>query len=202
MSAVLEFLDIFVKLFVVIDPFGSLVLFVAMAGTMDAKTQKRITMDATLYGGMILILFAVIGSYILLYFGISIEALEIAGGTILLIMGIEMVREGDRPKSMGGNALDTDIGIVPFATPFIAGPGAISLVIILMKGTLLTEIFVIASVIILMVIIYLFFIYASVISKLMGEKVMKALTRIFGLLVAAFAVQFFINALISLNVIR
>src|SRR5579875_634659 len=101
MSGVLEFLDIFVKLFVVIDPFGSLVLFVAMAGTMDAKTQKRITMDATLYGGMILILFAVIGSYILLYFGISIEALEIAGGTILLIMGIEMVREGDRPKSMG-----------------------------------------------------------------------------------------------------
>ncbi|MEM3675437.1 MAG: MarC family protein [Thermoplasmataceae archaeon] len=201
MSALLEFLSIFVKLFVVIDPFGSLVLFVAMAGSLDKKSQRRITVDATLYGGSILILFAVIGSYILFYFGISIEALEIAGGTILLIMGIEMVREGDRPKSMGGNALDTDIGIVPFATPFIAGPGAISLVIILMKGALFEEISVIVSVIALMVIIYLFFIYAGSISRLLGEKVMKALTRIFGLLVAAFAIQFFINALISLSVI-
>ncbi len=200
-SLAVDFLGIFVRLFVVIDPFGSLVLFIAMTGSMDQKSRRTVTRDATLYGGMILIMFAILGSYILYYFGISIEALEIAGGLILLIMGIEMVREGDRPKSMGGK-IDYDIGIVPFATPFIAGPGAISLVIILMKGSIYDDIFTISSVIILMFIIYIFFVFSSKILRVLGDKVMKALTRIFGLLVAGVAVQFFIIALQSFSIIK
>lgn len=200
----LEFLNTFIRLFVVIDPFGSLVLFIALTGNTDVKTRKTITVDATLYGGLILIFFALFGSYILYFFGISIEALEIAGGIIMLIMGIEMVREGDRPKSMGGGQTEQDLGIVPFATPFIAGPGAISLVIILIKGELLTnyiaDIYTLISIVIVMAIIYVFFIYSSKITRLMGEKVLKALTRIFGLLVAGFAVQYFINAILALGV--
>lgn len=201
----LEFLNTFIRLFVVIDPFGSLVLFIALTGNTDVKTRRTITVDATLYGGLILVFFALFGSYILFFFGISIEALEIAGGIIMLIMGIEMVREGDRPKSMGGGETDQDLGIVPFATPFIAGPGAISLVIILMKGDLLTsymtDAFTLVSIVIVMAIIYVFFLYSSRITRLMGEKVLKALTRIFGLLVAGFAVQYFINAIIALGVV-
>ena len=200
----LEFLNTFIRLFVVIDPFGSLVLFIALTGNTDVKTRKTIPVDATLYGGLILIFFALFGSYILYFFGISIEALEIAGGIIMLIMGIEMVREGDRPKSMGGGQTEQDLGIVPFATPFIAGPGAISLVIILIKGELLTnyiaDIYTLISIVIVMAIIYVFFIYSSKITRLMGEKVLKALTRIFGLLVAGFAVQYFINAILALGV--
>lgn len=203
-SLMIEFLNTLIRLFVVIDPFGCLVLFIAMTGNTDMKARRSITIDATLYGGLILVFFAILGSYILFFFGISIEALEIAGGLILLIMGIEMVREGDRPKSMGGGQTDKDIGIVPFATPFIAGPGAISLVIILIKGDLLTDYlsdaFTMISIAIVMAIIYFFFIYSSRITRLLGEKVLKALTRIFGLLVAAFAVQYFINAIIALGV--
>ena len=201
----LEFLNIFIRLFVVIDPFGSLVLFLALTGNTDVKTRRTITMDATVYGGLILIFFALFGSFILFFFGISIEALEIAGGIIMLIMGIEMVREGDRPKSMGGGETDQDLGIVPFATPFIAGPGAISLVIILINGDLLSnyaiDVYTLISIVLVMAIIYVFFIYSSRISRLMGEKVLKALTRIFGLLVAGFAVQYFINAVIALGVV-
>lgn len=201
----LEFLNTFIRLFVVIDPFGSLVLFIALTGNTDVKTRRTITVDATLYGGLILVFFALFGSYILYFFGISIEALEIAGGIIMLIMGIEMVREGDRPKSMGGGQTDQDLGIVPFATPFIAGPGAISLVIILIKGDLLTnymtDMFTLISIVVVMAIIYVFFIYSSRITRIMGEKVLKALTRIFGLLVAGFAVQYFINAIIALGVV-
>lgn len=200
----LEFLNIFIRLFVVIDPFGSLVLFLALTSSTDVKTRKTITLDATLYGGMILVFFALFGSFILFFFGISIEALEIAGGIIMLIMGIEMVREGDRPKSMGGGETDSDLGIVPFATPFIAGPGAISLVILLINGDIInnfiTGIFTLLSIGIVMAIIYFFFTYSSRISRIMGEKVLKALTRIFGLLVAGFAIQYFINAIIALGV--
>lgn len=200
----LEFLNIFIRLFVVIDPFGSLVLFLALTSSTDVKTRKTITLDATLYGGMILVFFTLFGSFILFFFGISIEALEIAGGIIMLIMGIEMVREGDRPKSMGGGETDSDLGIVPFATPFIAGPGAISLVILLINGDIInnfiTGIFTLLSIGIVMAIIYFFFTYSSRISRIMGEKVLKALTRIFGLLVAGFAIQYFINAIIALGV--
>ncbi len=203
-TQLLEFLNIFIRLFVVIDPFGCLVLFIAMTASTDVKTRRTITVDAALYGGLILVFFAILGSYILYFFGISIEALEIAGGIILLIMGIEMVREGDRPKSMGGGQTDPDLGIVPFATPFIAGPGAISLVIILIKGSFLTnyitDIFTLASIIMVMLIIYVFFIYSAKITRIMGEKALKALTRIFGLLVAGFAIQYFINAIIALGV--
>ena len=120
----LQFLNILIRLFVVIDPFGCLVFFLALTGSIDTKSRRTITIDATLYGGIILVFFALFGSFILFFFGISLPALEIAGGTIMLIMGIEMVREGDRPKSMGGGETDKDLGIVPFATPFIAGPGA------------------------------------------------------------------------------
>lgn len=205
-SPILDFVSIFVRLFVVIDPFGSLVLFVAMTGTTDTKTRRTITNDAVVYGGLILLFFAILGSYILSFFGISIEALEIAGGLILLIMGIEMVREGDRPKSMGGGQVQEDIGIVPFATPFIAGPGAISLVIILMKGAVFTDplndIFTIVSLALVMLIIYIFFSFSSRITRVLGDKVLKALTRIFGLLVAGFAIQYFINAIIALGVIH
>lgn len=201
----LDFLNTFIRLFVVIDPFGSLVLFIAMTGSTDRKARRTITVDATLYGGLILIFFAIFGSYILFFFGISIEALEIAGGLIMLIMGIEMVREGDRPKSMGGGQTDQDLGIVPFATPFIAGPGAISLVIILISGDFLTnflnDIFTIVSIVLVLAIIYVFFTFSSRITRLMGEKVLKALTRIFGLLVAGFAIQYFINAIIALGVV-
>ncbi len=202
--ASLQFLNILIRLFVVIDPFGCLVFFLALTGNIDTKTRRTITLDATLYGGMILVFFALFGSFILFYFGISLEALEIAGGIIMLIMGIEMVREGDRPKSMGGGETDQDLGIVPFATPFIAGPGAISLVILLINGdiihNLLTGMYTLVSIAIVMAIIYFFFTYASRISRLMGEKVLKALTRIFGLLVAGFAIQYFINAIIALGV--
>ena len=202
-SELLNFIDIFVRLFVVIDPFGGMVLFVALTSSMDDKAKRTVTNDAVIYGGLILIFFAVFGSYILSFFGISIAALEIAGGLIHLIIGIEMVREGDRPKSMGGNETSHDIGIVPFATPFIAGPGAISLVIILMGNGLfknpVNDGFTLSSIVIVMLIIFVFFVFSVKINEIMGEKVLKVLTRIFGLLVAGFAVQYFINAFVLMG---
>ncbi len=197
-----NFLAIFIPLFVVIDPFGTLVMFIAATYEMDPKARKLATRDAVVYGSLILVFFAVLGNLIIYFFGISIEALEIAGGVILLIMGIEMVREGDKPKSTrGGSSIPQDVGIVPFATPLLAGPGAISLVIILMKGGLIEEIFTLISILIVFAIVYFFFAYSQKIMSLVGERPMKALTRIFGLLVAAFAVQYFLDALKSLGLI-
>ncbi|MCL4327396.1 MAG: MarC family protein [Candidatus Thermoplasmatota archaeon] len=201
-SIIVEFLKIFMPLFVVIDPFGSLVLFMSMTSGITQQKRKLITKDAVIYGAIILLFFAIVGNEIIYFFGITIVALEFAGGLILLIMGVEMVREGDKPKSAGGNIEELDVGIVPFATPLLAGPGAISLVIILMKGSLLDDIFTVMSILILFAIVYLFFHYSEPILRVIGEKVMKAMTRIFGLIVAAFAVQYFLNAITLLGFLK
>ncbi|MEM0156310.1 MAG: MarC family protein [Thermoplasmataceae archaeon] len=199
-SILVEFLKIFMPLFVVIDPFGSLVLFMSMTAGITQQKRSLITKDAIIYGAIILLFFVVLGNYIIEFFGISIVALEFAGGLILLIMGIEMVREGDKPKSAGGNIEELDVGIVPFATPLLAGPGAISLVIILTKGPFFPDwVFTIISVLIIFAMVYVFFRFSDPILKVIGEKVMKATTRIFGLIVAGFAIQYFLNALITLG---
>jgi multiple antibiotic resistance protein len=200
MTFITDFLKVFMPLLVVIDPFGSLAIFVGMAGSFNRNTRRTISKDAVLYAGIIIILFALVGDIIIAFFGISIEALEIAGGIILLLMGIEMVRQGAKPDTSVENT--KNMGIVPFATPLLAGPGAISLVIILMKGSFETRALTIISVLLVLAIVYLFFIYSSKILSLLGDKIMTAITRIFGLLVAGFAIQYFLDALVALSVIK
>ncbi|MCL5439435.1 MAG: MarC family protein [Candidatus Thermoplasmatota archaeon] len=176
-------------------------LFLGMTTGMTPEARKTVTKDASFYGFIILLFFALVGKYILLFFGISTEALELAGGLILLIMGIQMVREGDRPKSQGGN-VEPDAGIVPLATPLLAGPGAISLVIILMSRPFYpNQILTIISVGLLFVIVFVFFSLSERILKIMGPKSMKAITRIFGLLVAGFAIQYMLLAMQGLGLL-
>jgi multiple antibiotic resistance protein len=188
--------DIFFPLFVVIDPFGTMVLFMTMTTEYSVSEQKVAAKDAFVYGSIILVFFSITGSVILSLMGISLTAIQIAGGIILLIMGIEMVREGDRPKSTGKTFNNPDLGIVPFATPLLAGPGAISLVIILSRESLLSAVITIISVLVIFVMVFILFSYSRQISRAIGDKPMKAITRIFGLFVAGFAIQFILDAVL------
>ncbi|OYT58666.1 antibiotic resistance protein MarC, partial [Euryarchaeota archaeon ex4484_178] len=130
------FLHIFIPLFAVIDPFASLPLYMSLTAGLSERQKRRIIREATITAIVLLLFFAFFGIYILDFMGISIEALMIAGGLLMLLVSIEMVREGDKPRSTKKKiALEEetgDIGIVPLGTPMLAGPGAISLVIILM----------------------------------------------------------------------
>ncbi|MCL6015325.1 MAG: MarC family protein [Candidatus Thermoplasmatota archaeon] len=198
MSLGVSFVDVFFPLFIVIDPFGTMALFLTMTSDYSEQEKRTAAKDAFIYGSLILVFFTVAGYYVLSLMGISINAIEIAGGIILLIMGIEMVREGDRPKSTGKTFKNPDLGIVPFATPLLAGPGAISLVIILARKSYVSMGYTIISVVIIFVVVLVLFSFATPISKALGDKSMKAITRIFGLFVAAFAIQFMITAVTAL----
>ncbi len=198
MSLGVSFVDVFFPLFIVIDPFGTMALFLTMTSDYSEQEKRTAAKDALIYGNLILVFFTVAGYYVLSLMGISINAIEIAGGIILLIMGIEMVREGDRPKSTGKTFKNPDLGIVPFATPLLAGPGAISLVIILARKSYVSMGYTIISVVIIFVVVLVLFSFATPISKALGDKSMKAITRIFGLFVAAFAIQFMITAVTAL----
>ncbi len=197
MFTIYQFLEVFIPLFVMIDPFASLALYISLTSNMDENEKKKTRYESTIYGFVILLFFAFAGDYILSLFGISIEALEIAGGILILLIGIEMVREGDKPKisKKGEESFQEsgDVGIVPLATPMLAGPGAISLIIILMKTY--NYILVLISMVLVFLTVYIFFLYADKVFKLIGLKGTRAFTRILGLLVAAFAIQYILNGI-------
>ena len=198
MSLALTFVKVFFPLFVVIDPFGTMALFLTMTSDYSESEKRTAAKDSFLYGTLIVVFFTLAGYFVLYLMGISLSAIEIAGGIILLIMGVEMVREGDRPKSTGKTYKNPDLGIVPFATPLLAGPGAISLVIILSRKSIESMILTVVSVIIIFILVYTIFSLATPISRAIGDKSLKAITRIFGLFVAAFAIQFILTAVTSI----
>ncbi len=193
------FLHIFIPLFAVIDPFAALPLYMSLTTGLSEAQKRKIVKEASLTAIVLLIFFAFLGIYILDFMGISIEALMIAGGLLMLLVSLEMVKEGDKPRSTKKKVAlheeTGDIGIVPLGTPMLAGPGAISLVIILMSkyptewGSIVISI---AGIIILTALIFL---GSNLISKIMGEKGSRAFTRVMGLLVAAFAVQYILDGI-------
>lgn len=179
------------------NPFATMIMFISYARGGSHSERKRIINDATLSSFLILVFFAFTGYYILLYFGISIAALEIAGGILILLTSIEMVTEGDKPTGKKGTSSreeSRDIGIVPLGTPLLAGPGAISLVILLMHDY--SWPLVIAGVILVTVLTYLLFFSGFFIYGVIKEKGARALTRVFGILVAGFAIQYILTGAI------
>jgi multiple antibiotic resistance protein len=190
-----EFLHITIELFVVVDPFAAMIMFITFARGETEKERMRLANDATISSFLILLFFAFAGYYILLYFGISIAALEIAGGILILLTSIEMVTEGDKPSGKKGTGVEgsekRDVGIVPLGTPLLAGPGAISLVILLMHDY--NPVLVVLAIVVVSAITFILFLSSFYIYKIIKEKGARALTRVFGILVAGFAVQYILT---------
>ena len=193
------FLHIIIPIFAVIDPFAALPLYMSLTSGLSEAQKRQIVKEATITAIALLLFFAFFGIYILNFMGISIEALMIAGGLLMLLVSIEMVREGDKPRSTKKKAAIHeemgDVGIVPLGTPMLAGPGAISLVIILMGKYPGEEISVVISILLVILFTSLLFLGSDYISKLMGEKGARAFTRVMGLLVAAFAIQYILDGI-------
>jgi multiple antibiotic resistance protein len=208
-----EFVQAFVLIFAIVDPFAALPLFISLTMNMDKAQQVTTRNTAVVVAMGILVAFALLGKYILFFLNISLEALMIAGGILILLVGVEMVREGDKPRSRvyrdretgeikqeltqaGARELpdeeeEDDVGIVPLGIPMLAGPGSISLVIVLMER--LNPGVVLAALLAVIAVSWAFFCLAPHISLLMGEKGNKVMTRIMGFLVAGFAIQFILD---------
>ena len=194
-----EFLILFIPIFVVIDPFASLPLFLTLTAGMNEKQRRSVAKTANIVAFIFLVVFALVGKFILDYLGISIDALMIAGGLLMLMSGFEMMREGDKPRSKKNRDtehMDSDgnIAVVPLGTPMLAGPGALSLAIVMTQSNPVSIWpLIILSIAATLFITTLIFFQASRIYSFIGETGSRALTRIMGLLVAAFAVQYILN---------
>jgi multiple antibiotic resistance protein len=197
------------SVFFLVDPFAAIPAFLAMTTNHDTRDRRRMAKRAawTCFG--VLSVFAVSGKLIFRMFGITLAAFEIAGGLILLLIGLEMLQarrsatQEHTSETLEG-AMKADIGITPLGVPMLAGPGAISTVIVLTGAS--PRWFHISVVLLAIVITsaasYLILAGADRIRRRLGETGIRIMMRMMGLLLTALAVQFVIDGLILIGVIQ
>jgi multiple antibiotic resistance protein len=208
LSSMTEFSFVaFSSIFFLVDPFAAVPPFLAMTSHADSAARRRMAARAAWTCFIVLSLFAISGSFIFKLFGITLAAFEIAGGLILLLIGLEMLQarrstqEGTSETEEG--AQKEDIGITPLGIPLLAGPGAISTVMVLMGASPTWQHFIPVFVAIAVTALTSYLILASAdrVRKRMGDTGIRIMMRIMGLMLTAIAVQFVINGLARMNII-
>ncbi len=185
-----DFLRSTIALFVVINPIGIIPLFASITQKMQKKERNRVLKTTVITAGALLMIFAVAGTQILSIFGITISSFMIAGGILLFVVSIELLTHGG--WRFGGTVSD-ESGVVPLAFPLLAGPGAITTVILSFQtsGLIVTTL----SIAIVIGLTYIVFYLTGTIYRILGRRGSLIITRIFAVLVAAIAVQYVVDGL-------
>ena len=196
------------SIFFLVDPFAALPTFLAITDGADAVRRKRTARKGALTALIVLAGFAFAGEAIFRLFGITLPAFELAGGIVLLLIGLDMLEAKRSPTQEAAGdteaaAQKEDAGIVPLGVPMLAGPGAITSVMVLVgqvqrpwqMGAILISILVTA------LICYLVLGHSGTVVRLLGDTGIRILVRVMGLLLVALAAQYFVNGLADLGVI-
>src|ERR1700733_10018136 len=197
------------SIFFLVDPFAALPTFLAVTAGQGAGKRKRTAGKAALTAFVVLTTFAFAGTFIFRMFGITLPAFEIAGGIILLLIGLDMLAAKRSPtqesrEEAAEAAMKEAAGIVPLGIPMLAGPGSITSVMVLVgqaEGEWQKMAAILASIAITAAICYLVLGNSDRVARAMGETGVRILVRIMGLLLVALAVQYFVNGMADLGVI-
>ncbi|HEV8511075.1 MAG TPA: MarC family protein [Gemmatimonadales bacterium] len=199
---VMELLLIFTSILFIVDPFAVIPTFLAMT-VRDSPQQRRVLARRGAWTCAItLIAFALGGSMIFKIFGITIGAFKIAGGVLIGLNALDMVQarrsqQRETPVETAEGIEKDDIGIMPLGVPMLAGPGAISTVMVLAldaKSPAAT-VAIYVSILLTALITYLVLAAASLVERRLGQTGMRILTRLMGLVLCAIAVQFIIDGI-------
>ena len=189
----------FMTFFATIGPLDVAAMFAAMTTSLSPEQRRSIAARGTIVATIILTTFAFIGEYLLSYLGISLAALRVAGGILLLLIGIEMVfarpsgGTSTTPEEAKEAATKEDISVFPLATPLIAGPGAMGAAILLManaKGDIARQAIVLGGLYAVLLLTLIGLLLATQIQRLIGVTAMHVISRVFGIILCALAVQF------------
>jgi multiple antibiotic resistance protein len=191
--------ETFVTLFVITDPIGNAPIFVAITRNLEPRQRQRAALRAVLAAGALILGFAVFGELVLRYLHVSIGSLSIAGGLLLGLVSLEMLRGTDFPA--GGEQVPEDVALVPLATPLVAGPGAIVTAIVLWRehASVGGHIAVILAIVGAVGCVGIVLLVAERVTRATSPAILSFLTRVFGLLLAAIAVQLVVNGVRSLS---
>ena len=194
----------FVSLFVIIDPIGLAPLFVAVTQGNSKAERRGIAIRACLVGFGILALFGIAGEGVLSVIGIGMPAFRISGGLLLFLTAIEMLfekRTQRRENQAEGPAPDPSV--FPLAMPLIAGPGAMTTMILLTgqySGNIAGQAMVFGVMILVIILVFIMFLAGNLIEKLFGQTGINLITRLFGMFLAALSVQFVIDGIRDIGI--
>ncbi len=193
----------FVTLFVVVDPIGLVPLFIALTRGMSTQARLAVGVRALLVAAGLLTLFGLFGEKLLSTVGISMPAFRISGGVLLFLTALDMLferrtqRRENQSSAHAGDPTD-DPSVFPLATPLIAGPGALATMVLLAGGPprgwlRLAEVHLVMLAVLGCVMAM--FLIATPVARLLGRTGMMVMTRLFGMLLAALAIQFILDGL-------
>ncbi|MGH8428717.1 MAG: MarC family protein [Gammaproteobacteria bacterium] len=197
-----QWINDLIVLFVVIDPPGLAAMFAALTRGGDPAYSRRMAVKSTLLAAGILYVFVFIGSPLLDALGVSLSAFKIAGGILLFLVAIDMIfarQSGLRSATVREQEearVKEDISVFPLAFPLIAGPGALTTVILLAgnaRGNMLEFVFVLIILAIILVLAFLALLASPYLMRLLGVTGANVLGRLLGVVLAAMAVQFVID---------
>jgi len=198
------FISAFTTLFVIIDPPGCAPIFATLTQGTSRKHQRRMAFKSVGIASIILIGFAYVGEWLFAKLGISLDALRIAGGIMLFIIGLNMVFEKrtEKREDRAENALEEiedpeDISVFPMGIPMIAGPGTMATLLILMSEapSRMGQLAILAALVLTLGITLITFLVAGPLIKLMGKSFTDVLTRVLGVLLCTLASQFVIDGI-------
>lgn len=198
----MDLLLIFTSILFIVDPFAVIPSFLAMT-LRDAPAQRRVLAKRGAWTCAItLTVFALGGSAIFKVFGITIGAFKIAGGVLIGMNALDMVQarrsqQRETPVEKAEGIQKDDIGIMPLGVPMLAGPGAISTVMVLALGakSVAATAAIYVSIALTSVITFLVLAAASLVEKRLGQTGMRILTRLMGLVLLAIAIQFVLDGI-------
>ena len=184
-----------VTLLVIMDPAGTSPIFLALTGGLTPRRRALAALSAVTAAAGLILGFALFGRVVLDYLHVTLEALAIAGGFLLLLVALEMLRGEDMAPPAGHN-----VALVPLATPLLAGPGAIATVMVLARrhpgGT--DRLAVVAGILAAAAVVGIAFLLAGRLAALIPDALVQFVTRVFGLLLSAIAVQLIVDAVRTL----
>lgn len=189
-------------LFVIIDPIGSVPVFLGLTGAYSAERRRKIATKAILVAGGVLIFFVLLGKLLFDAIGVRLLSFEIAGGIVLFLFGLKMIF--DKPEGMGMPAeVHHDVAVFPLAIPSIAGPGAMLGVVVAANNptwNLAQQGMATASLLLVLAITYVLLRSANRIHHYIGHTGSLILSRVLGILLAAIATETVLKALAKLGV--
>jgi multiple antibiotic resistance protein len=194
----------FVTLFVIVDPVGVAAIFLSLTAGGDEAFRRRMALRGTAIATVVLLVFAFVGEYLFLLLGITLPAFTIAGGALLFLLAIDMVlvrRTGLRSTTVSEDreaGAKEDISVFPLAIPLIAGPGALTSILLLMARTSadpLLQAGVLAVLLLVMGLTLAILWFASGMVRFLGVTGVNVVGRVLGIILAALAVQFILNGL-------
>lgn len=200
---------VFTSFFTLINPLGTMPIFMTMTKDISQKNRNQIAKKASIVSFITIVIFAFSGQLLFNFFGISVNSFRVVGGVIFFLMGMDMLQARLGKVKIKESEVKTyvnDISITPLAIPMICGPGALTNAIVMMEdaNTFEKKIVLVLSLLVVITLTFLILYSSSRIIKILGETGNNVMMRLMGLIVMVIAVEFFFAGLkpILLDIIK